>query len=188
MSISRRSFIKGMGIGCVGCTVGSLPPGALALNPVTSLKGQSKLTPSLCEMCSYRCPIEAQVVNNKTVFIQGNRNSPHQKTRVCARGGSGVSLIYDPKRIVKPMKRKGPRGAGEWEVISWEQAYTEIAEKMASIKQHYGAESIFFLIKIRLSLLSFISFSGGIWVTKHLYACINLSCGQSHCCIGNDGW
>ncbi len=109
MSISRRSFIKGMGIGCVGCTVGSLPPGALALNPVTSLKGQSKLTPSLCEMCSYRCPIEAQVVNNKTVFIQGNRNSPHQKTRVCARGGSGVSLIYDPKRIVKPMKRKGPR-------------------------------------------------------------------------------
>lgn len=100
MSISRRSFIKGMGIGCVGCTVGSLPPGALALNPVTSLKGQSKLTPSLCEMCSYRCPIEAQVVNNKTVFIQGNRNSPHQKTRVCARGGSGVSLIYDPKRIV----------------------------------------------------------------------------------------
>ncbi len=147
MSISRRSFIKGMGIGCVGCTVGSLPPGALALNPVTSLKGQSKLTPSLCEMCSYRCPIEAQVVNNKTVFIQGNRNSPHQKTRVCARGGSGVSLIYDPKRIVKPMKRKGPRGAGEWEVISWEQAYTEIAEKMASIKQHYGAESIFFSSK-----------------------------------------
>ncbi|PNO89649.1 thiosulfate reductase PhsA [Proteus mirabilis] len=147
MSISHRSFIKGMGIGCVGCTVGSLPPGALALNPVTSLKGQSKLTPSLCEMCSYRCPIEAQVVNNKTVFIQGNRNSPHQKTRVCARGGSGVSLIYDPKRIVKPMKRKGPRGAGEWEVISWEQAYTEIAEKMASIKQHYGAESIFFSSK-----------------------------------------
>ncbi|HDT0722322.1 TPA: thiosulfate reductase PhsA [Proteus mirabilis] len=147
MSISRRSFIKGMGIGCVGCTVGSLPPGALALNPVTSLKGQSKLTPSLCEMCSYRCPIEAQVVNNKTVFIQGNRNSPHQKTRVCARGGSGVSLIYDPKRIVNPMKRKGPRGAGEWEVISWEQAYTEIAEKMASIKQHYGAESIFFSSK-----------------------------------------
>ncbi|MEY0159461.1 twin-arginine translocation signal domain-containing protein, partial [Providencia manganoxydans] len=26
MSISRRSFIKGMGIGCVGCTVASLPP------------------------------------------------------------------------------------------------------------------------------------------------------------------
>lgn len=44
MSISRRSFIKGMGIGCVGCTVGSLPPGALALNPVASLKGQSKNT------------------------------------------------------------------------------------------------------------------------------------------------
>lgn len=113
MSISRRSFIKGMGIGCVGCTVSSLPPGALAFNPVDSLKGQSKLTPSLCEMCSYRCPIEAQVVNNKTVFIQGNRNAEHQSSRVCARGGSGVSLVNDPNRIVKPMKHKGPRGAGE---------------------------------------------------------------------------
>lgn len=44
MSISRRSFIKGMGVGCVGCTVSSLPPGALAFNPVDSLKGQSTLT------------------------------------------------------------------------------------------------------------------------------------------------
>ncbi|MGN3438204.1 thiosulfate reductase PhsA [Proteus penneri] len=147
MSISRRSFIKGMGIGCVGCTVSSLPPGALAFNPVDSLKGQSKLTPSLCEMCSYRCPIEAQVVNNKTVFIQGNRNAEHQSSRVCARGGSGVSLVNDPNRIVKPMKRKGPRGAGEWEVISWEQAYSEIAEKMNAIKQNYGAESISFSSK-----------------------------------------
>ncbi len=59
-------------------------------------------------MCSYRCPIEAQVVNNKTVFIQGNRNSPHQKLESVREGGSGVSLIYDPKRIVKPMKRKRP--------------------------------------------------------------------------------
>ncbi|MFH4258891.1 molybdopterin-dependent oxidoreductase, partial [Acinetobacter baumannii] len=45
------------------------------------------------------------------------------------------------------MKHKGPRGAGEWEVISWEQAYKEIAEKMNTIKQNYGAESISFSSK-----------------------------------------
>lgn len=147
MSISRRSFIKGIGIGCVGCSLSSLPPGALAFDPINSLKGSSKLTPSLCEMCSYRCPIEAQVVNNKTVFIQGNRNAEHQHSRVCARGGSGVSLVNDPHRIIKPMKHKGPRGAGEWEVISWEQAYSEIAEKMNQIKEKHGAESIVFSSK-----------------------------------------
>lgn len=130
MSISRRNFLRGVGIGCSACAIGSFPPGALARNSPESIKGKTSLTPSLCEMCSYRCPIQAQVINNKTVFIQGNPNAPQQGTRVCARGGSGVSLVNDPHRIVKPMKRTGPRGSGEWQVISWEQAYKEIAEKM----------------------------------------------------------
>lgn len=70
MSISRRNFLRGVGIGCSACAIGSFPPGALARNSPESIKGKTSLTPSLCEMCSYRCPIQAQVINNKTVFIQ----------------------------------------------------------------------------------------------------------------------
>lgn len=72
MSISRRSFLQGVGIGCSACALGAFPPGALARNPIAGINGKTTLTPSLCEMCSFRCPIQAQVVNNKTVFIQGN--------------------------------------------------------------------------------------------------------------------
>lgn len=113
MSISRRSFLQGVGIGCSACALGAFPPGALARNPIAGINGKTTLTPSLCEMCSFRCPIQAQVVNNKTVFIQGNPSAPQQGTRICARGGSGVSLVNDPQRIVKPMKRTGPRGENE---------------------------------------------------------------------------
>ncbi|EKS7792964.1 thiosulfate reductase PhsA [Edwardsiella piscicida] len=147
MSISRRSFLKGIGIGCSGCALSSFPPGALALNRPDEIKGKARLTPSLCEMCSFRCPIQAQVVNNKTVFIQGNPQAAHQGTRICARGGSGVSLVNDPQRIVRPMKRSGPRGAGEWQTISWQQAYREIAEKMNAIKAQHGAQSLAFSSK-----------------------------------------
>lgn len=70
MSISRRSFLQGVGIGCSACALGAFPPGALARNPIAGINGKTTLTPSLCEMCSFRCPIQAQVVNNKTVFIQ----------------------------------------------------------------------------------------------------------------------
>lgn len=87
------------------------------------------------------------MINNKTVFIQGNPNAPQQGTRVCARGGSGVSLVNDPHRIVKPMKRTGPRGSGDWQVISWEQAYKEIAEKMTAIKTQYGPQGVVFSSK-----------------------------------------
>lgn len=97
MSISRRSFLQGVGIGCSACALGAFPPGALARNPIAGINGKTTLTPSLCEMCSFRCPIQAQVVNNKTVFIQGNPSAPQQGTRICARGGSGVSLVNDPQ-------------------------------------------------------------------------------------------
>lgn len=147
MSISRRSFLQGVGIGCSACALGAFPPGALARNPIASINGKTTLTPSLCEMCSFRCPIQAQVVNNKTVFIQGNPSAPQQGTRICARGGSGVSLVNDPQRIVKPMKRTGPRGDGEWQVISWQQAYQEIAAKMNAIKAQHGPESVAFSSK-----------------------------------------
>lgn len=71
MSISRRNFLRGVGIGCSACAIGTFPPGALARNAPESIKGKTSLTPSLCEMCSFRCPIQAQVINNKTVFIRG---------------------------------------------------------------------------------------------------------------------
>lgn len=147
MSINRRDFIKGIGIGCASCAIGSFAPGALALQRDSLLQGKNQLTASLCEMCSYRCPIQAQVVDGKTIFIQGNRNAPQQGSRICARGGSGVSLVNDPQRIVQPMKRTGPKGSGQWKVISWDTAYREISEQLNAIKQQYGAESVVFSSK-----------------------------------------
>lgn len=147
MSISRRAFLQGIGVSCTACAISSFPPGALARNPAVSVNGKTALTPSLCEMCSFRCPIQAQVINNKTVFIQGNPKAPQQGTKICARGGSGVSLVNDPHRIVKPMKRTGPRGSGEWQTISWQQAIAEIGEKMTAIKKQYGPEAVVFSSK-----------------------------------------
>ncbi|VDZ78159.1 thiosulfate reductase [Salmonella bongori] len=114
-------------------------------------------------MCSFRCPIQAQVVNNKTVFIQGNPAAPQQGTRVCARGGSGVSLVNDPQRIIKPMKRTGPRGGGEWQVISWQQAYQEIAEKMSAIKNTAWPGGCSFLFQIGLALQPSFPSGDGLW-------------------------
>lgn len=37
MSISRRSFLQGVGIGCSACALGAFPPGALARNPIAGI-------------------------------------------------------------------------------------------------------------------------------------------------------
>lgn len=96
MSISRRSFLQGVGIGCSACALGAFPPGALARNPIAGINGKTTLTPSLCEMCSFRCPIQAQVVNNKTVFIQGN---PLRRSRGRAYApGAGAASAWSMTR------------------------------------------------------------------------------------------
>ena len=47
---------------------------------------------------------------------------------LCPRGQDGIHYVYDPYRVVKPLKRAGPRGSGKWKPISWEQLVREIVE------------------------------------------------------------
>ncbi|GAB1536466.1 hypothetical protein ADMFC3_20970 [Geovibrio sp. ADMFC3] len=144
MKITRRRFVQSA---AAACAASALPLGAVAFQDGIKVEGVIPETNTTCEMCSYRCPVRVHDLGSGKIFIEGNKNADHQKTRICARGSSGYSLLNDPNRIVKPMKRKGERGAGEWEVISWEQAYTEIAEKMNALKSTYGAETIAFSAK-----------------------------------------
>ncbi|BAJ49924.1 molybdopterin oxidoreductase, molybdopterin binding subunit [Candidatus Caldarchaeum subterraneum] len=47
---------------------------------------------------------------------------------LCARGQDGIHYVYDPYRVLKPLKRAGPRGSGKWKTISWEQLVKEVVE------------------------------------------------------------
>ncbi len=47
---------------------------------------------------------------------------------VCARGNAGIQTAYDPYRILVPLKRKGPRGSGQWQPIEWERLIAEVSD------------------------------------------------------------
>ncbi|MGI2109022.1 thiosulfate reductase PhsA [Shewanella frigidimarina] len=147
IELNRRHFLKGAGASGATCALASMLPGSLAALEKSPLKGVASEVASICEMCSTRCPINARIVDGKNVFITGNKEAKSFGGKVCARGGAGHSLLYDPQRIVNPLKRVGERGAGEWAEISWADAYKEIATKMNQIKQQYGAETIAFSSK-----------------------------------------
>ncbi|AII14504.1 putative thiosulfate/polysulfide reductase, molybdenum-binding subunit [Campylobacter iguaniorum] len=142
MAISRRSFLK------TSTAIGTLAAFELNLGAKSSLINQSsKLVPSVCEMCSTRCPIEAQVIDGKCNFIQGNPKFNANKTSVCARGGAGLNQLYDPKRIVTPLIRVGQRGENKWREASWKEALELCAKKLDEIKQKYGPQSVVFTSK-----------------------------------------
>lgn len=147
-TLSRRSFLK-LSSGAAAAVGLSTIPGTLGAlsSDQKALRGSATFVPSVCEMCTSSCTIEARVEDGKGVFIRGNPNDKGRGGRVCARGGSGFNQMYDPNRLIKPIMRTGERGEGKWKEVSWDEAYTFIAKKMDEIKQKHGAHTMAFTVR-----------------------------------------
>ncbi len=100
----------------------------------------SKTVWSMCGMCSVRCPIKVVVEDDQVKWIEGN---PYiLDSALCAKGSAGVALYNDPERPQTPLIRRGGRGAGRWDPVSWETAIDYVGEKLENIINKYGGRSI----------------------------------------------
>ena len=90
------------------------------------------LVPTVCFNCESACGLLGYV--DKETFeirkFEGNPKHPGSRGRNCAKGPATHNQIYDPERILYPLKRVGPRGSGEWKRVSWADAIEDIAGKM----------------------------------------------------------
>jgi anaerobic selenocysteine-containing dehydrogenase len=100
--------------------------------------------PSICQLCPARCGIIGYLEGDQLVKIGGNPQHPNNLGKLCSRGLAGVNMAYDPDRITSPMIRRGERGKGQWERISWERAYGEIASRLKTIYQSGRKEDFVF--------------------------------------------
>jgi thiosulfate reductase/polysulfide reductase chain A len=99
---------------------------------------------SICGMCTVRCPIMSEVENGEVVFLQGNPHASGLEGSICGRGSAGLALLKDRERPQTPLIRTGERGEGQWRPAKWDEALDYVAEKLAKIKEKYGARSISF--------------------------------------------
>jgi thiosulfate reductase/polysulfide reductase chain A len=97
---------------------------------------------SVCGMCPVRCPIEVDVENEQCRFVQGNRQVPSIRGALCTRGAAGIPFLRDDERPQFPMLRKGARGEGRWQRVSWEEALAHAADKIAAVRSQYGGRSL----------------------------------------------
>ena len=86
------------------------------------------LVPTSCFNCEAGCGLLAYFdqETGEIAKIEGNPEHPASRGRNCAKGPATINQVYDPERIMQPMKRVGERGSGEWEPISWDQALDQI--------------------------------------------------------------
>ena len=90
------------------------------------------IVPTVCFNCESACGLTAYV--DKQTFeirkLEGNPHHPGSRGRNCAKGPATINQIKDPERILYPLRRKGERGGGEWERVSWDHVLDTFAQKM----------------------------------------------------------
>lgn len=98
---------------------------------------------SVCQGCHCECGVIVSIKDGKVTKVRGDSKHPMNKGFICIKGKAQPELLYHPDRVRYPLKRSGKRGEGKWEVISWDEALENIAEKLTRIKDEYGQETIF---------------------------------------------
>lgn len=101
---------------------------------------------SFCDICAPgpHCGVTCYVKGGKIIKVEGTDAHPTNHGKLCARGLSARDYIYRKDRIQTPLRRVGPKGSGEFEEISWDEAMAEIANRLGTIKRESGASSVAF--------------------------------------------
>ncbi len=102
---------------------------------------------AFCTQCRSRCGCIAVVENGKLKSVEPDPAHP-TGAKLCPKGRAAPELVHHPDRLTTPLRRTAPKGAQDpaWRAMSWDQALTEIAGRMAGIRSAHGAEQVAFSV------------------------------------------
>ena len=92
---------------------------------------------TLCNLCAMTCGLEMEVEDNRIINVRPDPDSPCSDNYCCRKGRTANYFVESRERLLYPKKRVGDH----YERISWEQAYSEIAEKANAILKAHGPRS-----------------------------------------------
>ncbi len=95
----------------------------------------------LCASCDIACQLRAEVDRGRVVRVKAHPN-PLLRDNICMKGIYAPKGFAHPDRLVHPLRRKGARGSGEWERVSWDDAMGEIAERLRAVVDEHGPEAL----------------------------------------------
>ncbi len=91
-----------------------------------------------CVLCAQNCGLEVQVEHNKIVKVRPDRANPRSRGYACRKGINIANHQHHADRLTHPLK-KTPDGFIK---ISWQQAFSEIGERINAIVDAHGPKSI----------------------------------------------
>ena len=145
--MTRRDFLK---IGATGAALaglggsltGCFSPAPEVPRKMARTAGKPVTVASTCRLCPAGCGILGEVADGRVTKIMGNPRHPNNRGKLCSRGHAGLNVLYDPDRLLFPLKRSGARGEGRWTRITWEQALEEISKRLAPLRQQGKTDAL----------------------------------------------
>lgn len=117
--------------------------GGKDISPTT--KVERRAIPSACWQCVTRDGIIGHVEDDRITQIEGNPELPRTNGKICAKGQGGVNQVYDPDRVLFPMKQTGSRGdRNGWVRVSWDEALDEITDVLKPLYDAGEAKKVYF--------------------------------------------
>jgi anaerobic selenocysteine-containing dehydrogenase len=91
-----------------------------------------------CTLCYHSCGTVVTVEDGKAVEVKGLKSHPLNLGMLCPKGRAALENVYDPDRLKYPLKKIN----GSFERITWDQALTEIAEKLLTLKEEFSPSTL----------------------------------------------
>jgi formate dehydrogenase major subunit len=149
LSMAGRGFdsriIKGMDESfddspCVSCGACSQACPTAAISDVFKSKSiaNTKKTRTVCNYCGVGCNLEVATSGGVIKGIQAPYDAEVNQGHTCLKGRYAFKFYDHPDRITSPMIKRN----GEFEKVSWDEAYDHIATKFSSFKDEFGPDSM----------------------------------------------
>ncbi|MCH1921077.1 molybdopterin-dependent oxidoreductase [Shewanella sp. A3A] len=150
--MERRDFLKASAAFGCAATLSACDSSSSDAKPTPTAPAltEEKLNWSACCVdCGSHCPVRVFSRDGVITRIESNFTTDDEygnhNVRACLRGRSLRKRVYAPERLKYPMKRVGPRGSGQFERISWDEALDTVAAQLKRIANQYGNEAIYAL-------------------------------------------
>jgi anaerobic selenocysteine-containing dehydrogenase len=93
--------------------------------------------------CPSTCALEVEVIDGRTIGrVHGARDNDYTDGVICAKVARYAERMYNPDRLLHPMRRVGPKGGGSWQRIGFEDALDIVAERFLKAAAELGPETV----------------------------------------------
>lgn len=93
--------------------------------------------------CPSTCALEVEVLDERHIGrIRGAKDQRYTAGVICAKVARYAERVHHPDRLLYPMKRTGPKGSGQFERISWDEALDTVAARMLEAERHHGPAAV----------------------------------------------